>query len=913
MRSPHRLIFSLGVVGLTIFATTSFAADLAAPVVPGFQRFHSTGQDPATGGNLLLGELNCTSCHAAEKSQLSALSPKQAPILDNVGSRVRPEYFAKFLSNPLTAKPGTTMPDLLAGWSEADRAAAVEALAHFLATTGTPSEQRIAPSAIGKGEVLFHSIGCVACHNPQKAGAEQLQTSVPLGNVANKYTLPSLMQFLSNPHAVRPSGRMPNLNLQGDQARDIASYLLRDLKDLQLPANLKYAYYEGDWNEMPDFAQLTPKATGETSGFDLAFTPRKDGFALRFTGKMQIAKAGEYTFHITSDDGSLLYIDGKLVANNDGIHAPTSKSGKAQLAAGTHEVQVDFFEGGGGEEVSVTVEGNGLSTQPLENLLTVEKKPAATEKPVFTIDAQLAVKGKELFTTIGCASCHQLNHGGERLTSTTKAPALAGMKSSGGCLSATPAKATPLYSLDEAQRKALAAGIEAISKPIVETKPTDSITRSLKTFNCYACHQRGELGGVEQARNDYFTTTQKEMGDEGRIPPPLTGAGAKLKPEYLKQLFEQGLKERPYMHTRMPKFGSPEVVALHAAFEKVDPTPPLKELDLKYTPNELRHNGYVQAGAKGYSCIKCHTWGNVAATGIQSIDMQRMNARLKQAWFEAYLLNPQAFRPGTRMPAAWPEGQVLLPKILDGKADTQIRAMWVYLADGEKARIPYGLGRDPIELIPEEEALIYRNFIEGGGPRAIGVGYPEHVNLAFDANQMRLAMIWQGAFMDASKHWVDRGAGFQPPLGDNVVHLANGAPLAILADETTPWPAKPAKEIGFKFRGYHLDDKRQPTFLYSFDDVDIADEPLPIKDGEQLGFRRTFTLTAKKPTEHLYLRAAVGEIKPAGSAFSVGKELQIKLSGGGKPIIRGDGNNAELLVPVTFTNGQAKIVQEYGW
>ena len=43
------------------------------------------------------------------------------------------------------------------------------------------------------------------------------------------------------------------------------------------------------------------------------------------------------------------------------------------------------------------------------------------------------------------------------------------------------------------------------------------------------------------------------------------------------------------------------------------------------------------------------------------------------------------------------------------------------------------------EHVPFEEAIIYRNFIEGAGTRAIGVGYPEKLNLAFDANEMRLA------------------------------------------------------------------------------------------------------------------------------------------------------------------------------
>ena len=82
----------------------------------------------------------------------------------------------------------------------------------------------------------------------------------------------------------------------------------------------------------------------------------------------------------------------------------------------------------------------------------------------------------------------------------------------------------------------------------------------------------------------------------------------------------------------------------------------------------------------------------------------------------------------------------MLPNILDGKASTQIEAIWLYLSD-PKARPPIGLYSKSIPLEPTDGAIIYRNFIQGAGTRAIGVGYPEKVNLAFDANELRLALL----------------------------------------------------------------------------------------------------------------------------------------------------------------------------
>ena len=43
-----------------------------------------------------------------------------------------------------------------------------------------------------------------------------------------------------------------------------------------------------------------------------------DTFASRHTGFLKIRKAGKYTFYLSSDDGSKLWIDGALVIDNDG-------------------------------------------------------------------------------------------------------------------------------------------------------------------------------------------------------------------------------------------------------------------------------------------------------------------------------------------------------------------------------------------------------------------------------------------------------------------------------------------------------------------------------------------------------------------------------------------------------------------
>src|SRR5437868_4220373 len=121
-------------------------------VVLAYDRLLAKAQDQR-GGQLLLGELNCTSCH--KTSAAAVVPPRQAPILDGIGGRVRPSYLKAFLDNPQAAKPGTVMPDVLAALPEKDRKQSVEALVHFLASTGVLIDVPPASKSIAKGKKLF--------------------------------------------------------------------------------------------------------------------------------------------------------------------------------------------------------------------------------------------------------------------------------------------------------------------------------------------------------------------------------------------------------------------------------------------------------------------------------------------------------------------------------------------------------------------------------------------------------------------------------------------------------------------------------------------------------------------------------------------------------------------------------------
>ena len=924
-------------------------------IVAGFERFFESAgnnapKDLNPGGSLLLGELGCIACHQADGASAKQLTLKKGPILDGVGSRVRLSFIKALLANPQQAKPGTTMPDLLRGLPEAERASAVEALTHFLATTGAPQEATSDHSAVIAGEQHFHRFGCVACHAPRKeAGpipkssqpstADEddedapkkvvTQTVVPLGDLAAKYTLPSLAKFLQDPHSVRPSGRMPGLNLNEKEAREVASYFFKDHK---VPPNVNYAFFEGSWDDVPDFDTLKPVSTGTASGFDLSVGKRQNNFGMRFTGFLQIAKPGQYQFWIGSDDGSRLAIDGKEVVKNGGVHPHSEKEGRTSLDVGPHEITVDYFQGSGEWTLTLDMQGPGLKRQSAAPFVTLTReipKPTnsdGSDKP-FEIVPELAAKGRQLFATLGCASCHQLKVDNKVIASELKAKPLSKLTANGGCLASDAPKGLPHYKLSTLQKTAMSASLVSVSKA-VEPSNADMVAHALLTFNCYACHERGKLGGVEQVRNAHFETLIPEMGDEGRIPPALDGVGDKLREEALQNILQNGAKDRPYMHARMPKFG---VGSLAKAFADTDLKTAANVVASEEQLPKLKSAGRQLVGDKGLSCVKCHPFNEHAATGVQAINLNAMTRRLREDWFYRYLADPQVYRRGTRMPAPWPFGMATIKDVLNADAGQQMQAVWKYLSDGNNAAIPAGVVREAIVLVADKEPILYRNFLQGPGQdvgnitasRGFAVGYPEGVNLAFDVDRFALLWIWQGQFIDASKHWVGRGPGFQNPLGDNVLALPADVPFALLPDASTAWPSQPANDQGYKFKGYRFDEARRPILQYQFGRLSIDDHLVAKKSGKELSFNRTLALSAAtgdaSGLKNLTLRAATGrkiEVtkEAADGWYVIDGALKLQIVGAGKPpVIRPAGNRFELLVPVELTNGAAKIGLNYVW
>lgn len=195
------------------------------------------------------------------------------------------------------------------------------------------------------------------------------------------------------------------------------------------PADLSgvnYNYYEGSWNNLPNFNNLTPKASGTIDNFSLSPMLRADNFAFKFSGVINVPVAGSYTFFTKSDDGSKLYIDNfnsaGQVVNNDYLQGPTERSGTINLTAGKHNIFVTFFEKTGGEFLEVRWQGPGLAKQLIPDFalrntnttITTPDAPALPETPVnvslqvmsatqinLSFESNSPVTGYEVYRSLG--------------------------------------------------------------------------------------------------------------------------------------------------------------------------------------------------------------------------------------------------------------------------------------------------------------------------------------------------------------------------------------------------------------------------------------------------------------------------------------------------------------------------------
>jgi mono/diheme cytochrome c family protein len=787
------------------------------------------------------------------------------------------------------------MPDVLVTLPVEQRPQVADELVAYLQTRGgqlQTEEQFGDEVGSNEGEKLFNSLGCVACHGTggKKASAAD-ETFVPLGGIERKTTASQLARFLLNPVEVRPGTRMPNFRLGKWQANALATYLLRAqlprdeaaAHKLRLPG-VGYEYFEGFVREgPPDWEKMKLVRRGVTPSFVLPDDIRTTKLALRYSALIDIKVQGSYTFFAESNDGSELFIDKQLLVKNHGFHGKVEVAGKVDLKPGLHVIGVSFWQDEGSKALNIAWQGPGFGKQRIAASLLFGTSSLPMKPLGFVAleaNAEKAAKGAVHFQKLGCASCHD--------KPTQNAKPLASADLGKGCLSASPSGKAMDFHLSQAQREAIVVALK--SKGSSRDTKLQALV-GLATSNCLACHERDGIGGPWPSVSAAFTQTiDVDLGEEGRLPPTLSSAGEKLRPEAILGIVGHAeFHVRPYMATRMPTFDDKigrDLASLLAKADRRDSFEP-KPAHAKAFESGRRLLGVSSnPGLSGFGCVNCHSVAGNAGQGTPGPDLALAPARLNYRWFDKWLTAPQSVRSNTRMPGFWGD-EPLLPDVEGGVPARQRAAIWAYLRRGATP-LPEGVLAQSAaqELKVTSEPIVYRTFMKNGGPRAIVVGNPEAVHVAFDANVVRMVNTWRGRFWDPSGTWTGRAGAFNEPLGDHVLNFPAGPAFAKLANANSPWPLATleSRELGGRFLGYRLDDRRRPVFRYLLEGVTISEVARPVVDDKGFTLVRAFSFD--KPAE--------------GLTFLAGEGHRIERVSAGRYVVDGHVN---LKVPVAFAAG----------
>ena len=135
------------------------------------------------------------------------------------------------------------------------------------------------------------------------------------------------------------------------------------------PGGLRYSYYEGVWDSLPDFSKLKAVQTGiAAKDFSFQKLPRNTNFGLVAEGYMEIKEDGYYVFVLDSDDGSKLFLSNRLLISHDGLHGSGDhRTFLVPLQKGLHPIRLEFFQKEGGVNLEITYVTPGmLVPQPIQ-------------------------------------------------------------------------------------------------------------------------------------------------------------------------------------------------------------------------------------------------------------------------------------------------------------------------------------------------------------------------------------------------------------------------------------------------------------------------------------------------------------------------------------------------------------------
>ncbi len=552
-------------------------------------------------------------------------------------------------------------------------------------------ELKAAP-ALNRGKQVFADLACYACH--LTPGFEKGRRMGPSLTAARAKINPDwLLAWLRRPRDLRPRTRMPNfwpraVDHQGKTLNGPAA----DARDAEVKAVAAFILADGDAAMPREFASELP---GDT-------VPGRSLFIDR--GCLGCHRPASLELPPLASPASLLDYGPDLSA----IGSKTSQ----QWIAAFLVSPASFFP-------ETRMPDPRLSEQDIADLsafLATLRHPGLAPAPPGLDAPDLIEKGRERAAYYGCGNCHEIKGfesairvGPELDGFGDKPPA----QLSFGDTVADPAARTwpnwirlklaspllftasnislkmPDNELTPEEIAALMVYLQSLAAVKVNPDYVRRLSpnasgeaagaRVLREYNCRGCHViEGQGGDVRLL-----------IRDPGLYPPDLTGEGAKVQPAWLFQFLKKPVTLRPWLKMRMPAFGFSDEQANTLVRYFMARS---RQEDLFVEVPEEMHPALQEQAGEAFTtlkCLQCHqlTAGPELKLSDLAPDMALTRRRLRPGWIAAFILDPQALMPGTRMPTFFPLEDdedpnsltTPMPSWLQGNPRAQIQAVTEYL------------------------------------------------------------------------------------------------------------------------------------------------------------------------------------------------------------------------------------------
>ena len=611
------------------------------------------GEDIAKGIALFEG-LGCFGCHET-KGFGKDLNSMIGPDLTEIGSKVNPGWLLEWLRNPKHFRPSTRMPDFRL---EEEDAMAITSYLWQNSEGFEPGEpQAFDDETIDEGAYLYESIGCLACHSELE---EDGRIHGPnLSRIGDKSNYEYLVSWLLAPKAHQPKTSMPDMKLDEEDAKYVASFLM------SLKGEEGYEDLTGsEWLSSKETARKGEELIGQYGCFGCHKIMGMEGM-----GKIGVELDEVGSKHIHLFDFGLLE---KKILEGVGLHNAHENISKARRAWFTEKLSDprQFDEGRYKRPKDrLKMPDFGLSAEEIESLsilLTGMREGELPENYIaeLTDEKKYLIEGKKVIDKYNCMGCHQFTIDTLYLKNGSVVKGMVKLEEEESLF-------FQLWADNEGLGKKAGDTVQVVNEEIVRRVVSQG-------------------GDISSYIIDYHVEVEGSIAEEAKVftPPVLYEEGKKVQSAWLFDFLKEPITLRPWLDVRMPVFKMTENEATvlsryFATLEKEEyPYEFIVETKDSYIEGKEEESpGYLAMAQhlfehKEVNCASCHVRGDINPEGDPSDwapDLSVSRNRLKPDWIVDWLIDPQLKQPGTKMPKFFREG--VFQEIFPGTPEEQAVAL----------------------------------------------------------------------------------------------------------------------------------------------------------------------------------------------------------------------------------------------